>query len=486
MRTRSNRLQSALGVVALVWALFLSAMSGGADTNRALAAMSIARARKLQNAGAYAGVSLLHPRDILDWPGFCSKLSKEGEGLPCPSKRLWGFFSPRIRKAVKDGRQPTGLEDAQKSKMTIAVNRILKRPDLYQRSHFSSVRLGPEARGLLKRKPETLSDNELRRLNRLLLEAAYPKAVAKSRTALDEAKAARRLAPDMVEAHHVYQDLMGDLGREEEVKKEYAARLAQHNTSALANYLYARLETDLKKKEGIFRQALKLQPQSLRAYCHTALGFLYERQRKYDQSEAQFKAALAQQPDFAEALNGLGFLYMNVGKNEEAIQHLTQAAKADSASVDAWLNLGRVYARTQDYDKAIAANKAVLKIDPDNPWAQNNLGICYYRQARLSEAERCYRKALRSERYDTPELAHLNLAFVYRRRRMYVLAATYYQKAIDTKPNFAYAYSQLAQVQYHQKKYDEAWRNVKKAQELGLEPNPKFLEELKKVRPGGG
>lgn len=492
MWTRPDRAQRILGTAGAIAAFALAstfapcAATHGADTNRALAEMALARAKRLQNAGRYEGVSLLHTRDVLDWPGLCTKLSNEGEGLPSPSRRLWGFLSPAIRKAIQDGRQPKGLADAQKSRITIALNRIVKRPDLYRKSDFHSVRLGVEIRDLLKRDPGRLPDDAVRRLNRLLLEAAYPKLIAESRTALDEARDALRLAEDLVEAHHVYQDLMGDVGREAETKKEYAARLSRDRQSAVAHYLCARLETDLAKKEAMLRQALKLQPQSVHPYCHTALGFLYDRQRKNDQSEAQFKAALAQQPDSADALNGLGFLYMNMGKNEAATQHLIKAAKADPTSVDAWLNLGRVYTRTQDYAKAIAANKAVLKIDPENPWAQNNLGICYYRQARLSEAERCYREALRSKRYDTPELAHLNLAFVYRRRHMYVLAATHYQKAVEKKPTFAYAYSQLAQVQYHMKKYDEAYKSVKKAQELGLEPNPKFLEELKKVRPGGG
>ena len=197
----------------------------------------------------------------------------------------------------------------------------------------------------------------------------------------------------------------------------------------------------------------------------------------------EFRAALALRPDWAEANNGLGFLYMNQGRNEEALAHLDKAAQLDPSSIDAHMHLGYMHRRLQAHGKAITEFKRVLAIDPDNPWARNGLGACYYRQGLYSQAITCYWAALDSDRYDAPEQAHLNLGFVHRRRKHYVSAAHHCRKAIELNPKFAYAHSQLAQILYHQKRYDEARKHVKAAQDLGLEVNPEFLKELGKEGP---
>jgi len=302
--------------------------------------------------------------------------------------------------------------------------------------------------------------------------------------ALAEARSALRLSPQLMEGHQAYQDVMGDLGREAQVVGEYRARLKRAPKSAAAHYLCARVVTDLAEKRKLLEEALALDPKLVHAQC--ALGFLHERQGRHEQAERQFQAARKTQPGFIDALNGLGFLYMNMGRNDAAMEQLQRVVKLDPGNVDAHMNMGYVHRRLKAYDKAIAEFKAVLKADPENPWAQNNLGVCYYRQGRFTEAERRYRRALRGKRYDTPELAHLNLAFVHRRRRHYTLAAHHYQKAIEFKPGFAYAHSQLAQVRYHQKRYKDAWTHLHKAQELGLEPNPEFLQALTKASAAAG
>ncbi len=350
----------------------------------------------------------------------------------------------------------------------------------------------------------------------------------KHEQALEQVQAALTVAPHMVEAHHVYQDILADavttararlrraeerrrkaaalrkikpasmpnriylpLVRDVEAKKkqlkkavaaeaamkaEYKRRMNAAPRSAEACYLYARVCDDVKEKEKLFKRALRLDPKLY--WAHYALGFLYERLGRLKDSEREFRAALKIKPDWAEAYVGLGFLFLNHGKNREALENLQKACELDPANIDAHMNLGYLYRRVHHYDKAIAEFKRVLDIDPDNPWAQNNLGVCYYRQGLFSLAAKCYRRALDSERYDTPELAHLNMGFVYRRRRHYVLAAYHFRKATELKPDFAYAHSQLAQVLYHQKKYAEARKHVQIAQRLGLKVNPEFLKVL--------
>jgi tetratricopeptide (TPR) repeat protein len=63
-------------------------------------------------------------------------------------------------------------------------------------------------------------------------------------------------------------------------------------------------------------------------------------------------------------------------------------------------------------------------------------------------------------------------------------AAFYYQKAIDLKSNYDYAYTALGEIYFNQKKYDLAKQNL----ELTLKYAPantdaqKMLDEIKKLK----
>jgi tetratricopeptide (TPR) repeat protein len=63
-------------------------------------------------------------------------------------------------------------------------------------------------------------------------------------------------------------------------------------------------------------------------------------------------------------------------------------------------------------------------------------------------------------------------------------AAIYYQKAVDLKSNYDYAYFALAQIYYHQKKYDLTKTNLE--QTLKYAPAntdaQKMLEEINKIQ----
>ena len=60
---------------------------------------------------------------------------------------------------------------------------------------------------------------------------------------------------------------------------------------------------------------------------------------------------------------------------------------------------------------------------------------------------------------------------------------SYYSEVIEINPGFARAYHNLAVVFLSQKKYDLAWENLKKAEDLGLKINPDLKKEiLKKLK----
>ncbi|PIV63894.1 MAG: hypothetical protein COS11_05020, partial [bacterium (Candidatus Ratteibacteria) CG01_land_8_20_14_3_00_40_19] len=71
------------------------------------------------------------------------------------------------------------------------------------------------------------------------------------------------------------------------------------------------------------------------------------------------------------------------------------------------------------------------------------------------------------------------LAYYYKGE--YDKAISEYTRAIKINPDYALAYNNRGNAYYYKKEYDKAWDDVYKAQSLGYQVNPEFIEDLHKV-----
>jgi len=126
------------------------------------------------------GSSRLGLDDILDWPGYCSRLIQDAKrDLPSPGKRIWSLLPQDIQSLIESSATATNLSREDKSSIMNALNDVLEQRDFYQEQDYSRKPLPKEAKELLARNREELSGRDLRKLNRLLIEAAYPRNIAK-------------------------------------------------------------------------------------------------------------------------------------------------------------------------------------------------------------------------------------------------------------------------------------------------------------------
>ena len=126
------------------------------------------------------------------------------------------------------------------------------------------------------------------------------------------------------------------------------------------------------------------------------LGGVYEREKRYDQAEDQFKAVLVLDPHDASVLNYYGYMLADRG-----------------------LRL----------DEATALIQRALDEDPNNPAYLDSLGWAYYKQNKLPEAEQWLRKALSYDGADPTILLHMG--DVYAKSGQTDLAVAEYQKSLD-------------------------------------------------------
>lgn len=123
--------------------------------------------------------------DIVDVPQLAGRLREEGEReAPSPGKRIWSLLDDGTRKAL-DGLAKIQDEERRRERQGNQIfrgvealrknlNKLIARDDFYDAESWSEMPLPKEAKDFLARGADKLSKVELQRMNRLLIEAAFP------------------------------------------------------------------------------------------------------------------------------------------------------------------------------------------------------------------------------------------------------------------------------------------------------------------------
>ena len=118
------------------------------------------------------GSSLFSVGDFIDLPAFVAKLRTQQDPI---SKFLWNQFSGPTQEVLKSA---TSTPAEQKLALVQALDNILKGVLIYEPVRFAGVALSQETNELKSQNP---IGKDLIRLNRLLLEDAYPLQIAKKK-----------------------------------------------------------------------------------------------------------------------------------------------------------------------------------------------------------------------------------------------------------------------------------------------------------------
>lgn len=149
--------------------------------------------------------------------------------------------------------------------------------------------------------------------------------------------------------------------------------------------------------EQAIHAAEKIQPDSSgKEMTGFLLGAIFERQKKFDQAEEQFRKVLDANPRNASALNYYGYMLADRGIRLEEATDLIKRALTD---------------------------------DPNNAAYQDSLGWAYYKQNMLDQAEELLRKAVIREGHDPTILSHLG--DIYAKMGKDSLAEAQWQKSLD-------------------------------------------------------
>jgi tetratricopeptide (TPR) repeat protein len=159
--------------------------------------------------------------------------------------------------------------------------------------------------------------------------------------------------------------------------------------------MYTRLKRWSDAEEALNKaEQLSTKPED-KEYVYFLRGSTYEREKKYDEAEAEFKKILVANPESAAALNYLG--YMNADRDvrlEESLNYIKEAVSLEPTNGAYLDSLGWAYFKLGKYDLAEEnLAKASSRMGSD-PTVQDHLGDLYQKTGRLKLAAAHWERAV--------------------------------------------------------------------------------------------
>jgi tetratricopeptide (TPR) repeat protein len=218
--------------------------------------------------------------------------------------------------------------------------------------------------------------------------------------ALEEAEAAVQKYPDERPLRILRAYVLGELGRVEEATQQLQAFL--NNTPADREiYLsIAQVYSQAKRyteAEAAVRKAMALTPKpGDQEYALFMLGSIFERQKKYDLAEEQFKKVLAVDPLNAPAANYLGYMLADRGiRLEESLKYIQKALQLDPNNGAYLDSLGWAYFKMSRYDLAEAPLAKAARLITNDPTIHEHLGHLYLQMGKRTLAQEEWERALK-------------------------------------------------------------------------------------------
>ena len=169
------------------------------------------------------------------------------------------------------------------------------------------------------------------------------------------------------------------------------------------------------------------------ASVHLTLGMIYAVTGRDEKAELEYLRALSLEPNRAEIHHQLAEVYYRQDKTDKAEASYKKAIEIEPES---WLfhnNLGQFYSILGRHEEAMPAFEQVIMLQPDNPWGYNNLGAQYHRLGKLKEAYDWYQKATEANpnAIRATAFAYSNLAGIDYTENRFAEAAAIYEKVVE-------------------------------------------------------
>jgi tetratricopeptide (TPR) repeat protein len=184
---------------------------------------------------------------------------------------------------------------------------------------------------------------------------------------------------------------------------------------------------DFESSIAEWRKALALNPENAKA--HNNFGRALAGKGDFEAAIAHWKRALELKPSYWEAHNNLGVALMGSGKTREAADHFRRILRANPGYPQVHANLARALAQQGKSDEAVAEWRKALELNPGFAEAYNDLAAELLRRGRSEEALAAWQQAVKANPRFGP--AHFNLGNAWRARGKEREAAAEWRMAME-------------------------------------------------------
>ena len=173
-------------------------------------------------------------------------------------------------------------------------------------------------------------------------------------------------------------------------------------------------------QENQFKQGIDLARRALerdgQARVHNLIGKALEREGDPLEAVKSFDAAIAADPNFAEAHGNRAGLLAKAGLPAEALKGFDRALALDPKAAADWINRGALLHELGRHEDALASYDQALALMPDNPSVQMNRAGVLALLGRFSEAEAAYDRIIARAPKVATTYAHKALAVKHQGR----------------------------------------------------------------------
>jgi tetratricopeptide (TPR) repeat protein len=221
-----------------------------------------------------------------------------------------------------------------------------------------------------------------------------------SHKALQAADAALKKYPQNRELLMQRASLLGQEGHRDEAVTQLQKMLTGNADDRDIYLSIAQIYSQAKlfpKAEEVIQKALALSnnPDD-QEYARFLLGSIYERQKKYDLAEEQFRKVLAVDPLNDAAANYLGYMLADRGvRLDESVKYIKDALKIEPHNGAYLDSLGWAYHKMNRNDMAQEPLEKAIKLIPNDPTIREHLGYVYLALGEKAKALQEWEHALK-------------------------------------------------------------------------------------------
>jgi len=135
-----------------------------------------------------------------------------------------------------------------------------------------------------------------------------------------------------------------------------------------------------------------------------------QKQGSFKEAEAEYRAILVENPNYAEALANLAAVLIRMDRYEEAVSEYQTALRLAPQLTPVLLNLGIAHYRKGEFEKAVDAFRRFLDRSPENLQAMQLMGLSLLEMGREEEAVSLLQQAVSAGSDDPAALYGLGLA----------------------------------------------------------------------------